>query len=190
MPRSRGFGSRTVRAGVPRRQSDWGIGTQTGVDGSAQELTASGSLLATGGVSTTLPGLTLVRTRGECLLFLSNATAANDGFDCAFGIGVVTDEAFAAGIVSIPTPITDEGSDIWLYHRYFSLSASSPLSGAAAVDRTALSPATAVFRFTVDSKAMRKLTVQDTIFAALEVVERGTATLRWHFNSRSLFKLS
>ena len=122
-------------------------------------------------------------------MYLGSADVVDSGFFGAFGIGVVTDEAFAAGIGAMPTPITDEGSDIWLYHRYINIMASSPLSGAAALDRTAVTGNTAVLRFEVDSRAMRKLTVEDTIFAAIEVTEIGVCTMQWQFLSRSLFKL-
>jgi len=190
MARSRGLSFPRARSGGPRRQSDWGIGTQTGTDGSQQMITASGAQLALGGVSATLPGLTLVRTRGSFLAYLSSVSGPQGGVTGAFGIGVITDEAFAAGIVSIPAPLSDEGSDIWLYHRYFQLFSPSVLDGSVAEDRTAMVPLSAGIRFEVDSKAMRKVTVEDTIFAAIELVEVGTVTFEWSFNSRSLFKLS
>ena len=189
MARSRGFAHRgTARTG-PRRQSDWGVGAQSGTDGTGQGITASGALLLTGGSTPTVPGLTLVRTRGRCLFYLTNATADNNGFVGAFGIGVVTVDAFVAGQASVPSPVTDEGSDIWLFHKYFHCMAGGLMSGAGAVDRTSVNSATAVVEFDVDSRAMRKLTVEDAIFASIEVTEIGTATLNVHFQSRILLKL-
>ena len=44
-------------------------------------------------------------------------------------------------------------------------------------------------RFTVDSKAMRKLPVGKTMYAVLGIVEQGTATMCWYFDSRTLFFL-
>ena len=182
-------GFRTARGGSLRRKTDWGVGPCTGTGGSAQAVTSAGTLLATEGVSASIPGLTLVRTRGELLIYLSSVAAPEDGFVGAMGIGVVTDEAFAAGVAAMPTPITDEGSDVWLYHTYFQVIAGGLMSGAAAVDRTSLNPATAVFRRSIDSKAMRKVTVEDTLFATFEFAETGTATMQLHLCTRMLFKL-
>ncbi len=125
----------------------------------------------------------MVRLRGDLLIWLGLATAPGDGFTGAFGIAKVTDDAFGVGASAVPLPIDDEGSDVWLYHRYFSL------HGPVVSSTEANSPAN-VFRAEVDSKAMRKLTIDETIYAAVQVVETGTATAILTFNSRALFKLS
>ena len=166
-----------------RRRVGWEIGPKTGTTGAEQSATASGSLLATIGSGATTDGLTLVRTRGELLIRLSVADAVGSGYQGAFGIGVVTAAAFTAGAASVPTPITEDSWDGWLYHTYFQVLAQS----------TTLSDGTnalsAVFRQTVDSKAMRKLRLDDVVFAAFEFTETGTSTLSMNFNSRLLLKL-
>ena len=53
----------------PRRKTSWIIGPRTGANGSRQEISTSGKTLATIGV-TLVDGETLIRTRGQMLLFL------------------------------------------------------------------------------------------------------------------------
>ena len=188
MARSRGFASATRRG--PRRRTAWGIGPQTGADGSPQAVSASSSVLAAGGASATLEAITLVRLRGELQIHLLGAALLTNGFHGAFGIGIVKTPAFTAGIVSMPTPLIDEDDEGWLYHRYFSLISGGPIAAAtAATQEDQVNSTSAALRVEVDSKAMRKLDVGDTIFAAIEVIEINLADLSWSFNSRTLVKL-
>jgi len=169
---------------TPRRRSEWGLGP----GGSAiTQLTGTGSVfLGSGIVSSTLP-ITVVRIRGELLLFLSSATAALDGYTGAFGIGRVATSAFSAGITAVPTPVAEQSWEGWLYHRYFSITAATPMDGQAATDTDVLNNVTAALRIEVDTKAMRKLEEDEqTIYAALEAVEVGGATLKMFFDSRML----
>jgi len=46
------------------------------------------------------------------------------------------------------------------------------------------------YREEVDSKAMRKIAPNETIFGSLQVVEVGTAVMEAFFDSRMLVKLS
>ena len=48
-------------------------------------------------------------------MFLSAATSALDGFNGAFGIGLVTRQALAVGVSAVPTPLDEEDWDGWLY---------------------------------------------------------------------------
>ena len=57
-------------------------------------------------------------------------------------------------------------------------------------EQSVVNSTTAAIRVDVDSKAMRKCSVDETIFAVIEVAELGTASLSWSFNSRLLFKLA
>ncbi len=163
-------------ARAPRRVADWGIGPEGVV-----QRAASGSVLFPNGAQPVVPEPTLVRTRGHVLLFLSSAVGVADGFDGAVGIGMVTDKAFAAGIASMPTPITDLGWEGWLWHSFFSVKA----VGAQSTVTTA-----AIQRITIDSKAMRKTGDEMVWFAALEATEGGEAVLNASLNCRLLLKLS
>ena len=155
-------------------------------------LTATGnqSSILGFGAQVNLDGFTLVRTRGEFVAQLRSASAIANGFSGAFGIGIVTDAAFAVGVTAVPTPVTEADSDSWLYHRFFSCIAGAPIAGAAMQDEDAVNPTGAAVRFEVDSKAMRKTGEKEsTIYAAIEVTELGTAAIDIMFNSRLLFKL-
>ena len=185
MARSRGFAQRG-----PRRRTSWGIGSQTGVDGSPVPVASSSVVLAAGGVTPVQDELTLVRTRGDLNLFLTSCDALGNGFTGAFGIGVSNENAFGAGIASVLTPITDEDWDGWLFHRYFTVISGGPIAAAtAAQEALQVNSTAAAVHVEVDSKAMRRLTTESVIYAALEVVEIGTCTMEWAFNSRSLFKI-
>lgn len=175
---------------TPRRKTSWAIGPATGTDGSEQNVSGSGPVIAGVGAAAGLDGLTVVRLRGSMLVYLSSATTAFDGYTGAFGIGKVTSPAFTAGIASVPTPLTEEDWDGWVYHRYFNVRASGPIVAAAVSLQTdGVDPTVAAFRWDIDSKAMRKFDITETMFAAIEVTITGTAVLRWSFNSRMLVKL-
>ena len=170
-----------------RRKSSWvaGVGSAT----AQTDVTASGTTLANAAVGILADGLTLVRTRGMLQLYLNAATAQDNGFTGAFGIGVVTTEAFQAGGAAVPQPLVNQGWNGWLYWTPIMVVAAAPLASGAAVDLDMVSVNIASQNVIIDSKAMRKVSTDETIVGSLEVVERGTATLRWSLDSRMLFKL-
>jgi len=115
-------------------------------------------------------------------------TGAGDGFVGAVGIGIASLAAVTAGIASVPTPITEEGADNWLWHRYFRIS--SPFAtGTTAVNGLAMNVIPGALRVEIDSKSMRKFPQDLSIYAAIEVVEGGTATADAFLNTRFLAKL-
>ena len=141
---------RQFRSG-PRRQTEWiGSADSTGV----QALGPSVAVLD----QTFLPGLTqtIVRTRG--LLYVqSDQVAGDEEFFGAMGAAVVSRPAAAAGVASLPTPITEEDSDFWFIHQFF----------AAGYDGTAGGGMKGrVFEF--DSKAKRKINTDDAVVFLLE----------------------
>ena len=171
------------------RTSSWGIGPKSGTAGASLGLSATGAQLGLVSAAPVEDGITLIRTRGELLVQLVTASASGGGFNGAFGIGIVTAAAFLAGVASVPTPITEEGWDGWLYHKYFQVVSSGIIDGSAAADHDFMLSQGGTFRQEVDSKAMRKHSPEDVVFCCLEVTESGTATGRWLFNSRLLAKL-
>ncbi len=70
-------------------------------------MTASSSVFVGAAVTPTIEGSTMIRIRGLLNYFLLAGAAAGDGFQGAFGIGIATTAAVAAGIASVPTPITE-----------------------------------------------------------------------------------
>ena len=146
-------------------------------------LVATGSAILGNGVGPNVEGLTVVRIRGELLVYLVSATALADGFNCAFGIGITSAQAFAIGVTAVDTPISEAAAELWMYHRFFSLHAPS------AAEAEFIPSLAAVARIEVDSKAMRKFAADEILYAAIEVVELGTAQVQVDFNSRVLVKL-
>ena len=55
---------------------------------------------------------TVTRTRFNWSV-LSDQSAATEDFIGNFGMCVVSDQAVAVGVAAIPTPATDQGSDLW-----------------------------------------------------------------------------
>ena len=172
MARSR-RGSHPVSA---RRLTAWDEGPG---DSATDTLTGSGNSVLGSGAQPVVEGLTLVRVRGHFGLTLNAATAVGDGYTGALGICLVTNSAFAAGITSLPTPLTELSWDGWLYHTFFDIRAGLDVALQSNITR----------QIEVDSKAMRKVPVDMTIAAILEVVEQGTAQIEVTFNSRILVKL-
>ena len=107
---------------------------------------------------------TITRTRLE-VEFTSDQTAATELQIAALGLAVVSDEAVAAGIGSIPGPITDIGSDLWWMHQ-------SMLQSFLFVSGVGVQP-TASKNYSIDSKAMRKVGIGEDIAFAFEVSGTG-----------------
>ena len=185
MARQRGF---PLAHRSRRRTSAW----EEGVGGVAvqAQITASGTTLVTSALAAAVDGLTLVRTRGRLQLFLTAAGSPLDGFAGAFGIGLATAAAVTAGAASVPGPITEQDWDGWLYWTPLQIIAVGIIDGSAATDSDNMNAVTAAKDIEVDSKAMRKLGLGDSLYGALELSETGVATLNWRFDSRMLFKLN
>jgi len=162
---SRGF--TRGRTQSVRRSTEWNIGVEE-VDGSRS---ATGSELWSGSAVPAAGGLTVGRIRGWCGLTLLSAAAAGDGFFGAIGIGIVTTAAHTAGSGSVPTPLTEEAWDGWMFHRYFDLRAIT------ATIADGVNAFAAKVQIEIDTKAMRKLPLDMTLFGVTEVVESGTATM-------------
>jgi len=104
--------------------------------------------------------LTYMRTRG--FVGIAPQTMAADlAIVGAFGIGVVTAEAFAAGIASIPEPFTDGDWGGWFVWRSFS-------SLVQVADATGKLYLAAESGFEVDSKAMRKVSNNEVVVIVAE----------------------
>ena len=123
-----------------------------------------------------------MRIRGQLDFMLTLATAAGDGFQGAFGIGIATTTAIVAGVGSVPTPITEQGDENWLY--WHALSIHNPVVSSAEINGQG-----PYQRLIVDTKAMRKLPDGMSLYAIAEVVEIGTATSTMFFDSRLLVLL-
>jgi len=168
---------RNVHRRGPRRRTNWvsGPGSSAVVaystTSSALQSTIPGDAVA---------GSTILRIRGDYTFNLLTSSVAGDGFFGAFGIAVVTLASVNAGIAAVPTPLTEDNWDGWMFHKYF-----HALRGQATA-----AEGSAAIHFEIDTKAMRKITDNDMVLAAItEVIEQGTATAEEAFNSRVLVAL-
>jgi len=161
----------------PRRKTTWAEGpggtaelvfnaTQTQILGSGFEVTEE---------------VTLARIRGA-FSFNMESGGTGERMTGAFGIGIVTASAFAIGITAMPAPIDDQDWDGWLFWRPVQIQAVATLAEDQAFGSTRS-------EFEVDTRAMRKMQNDDTIYGALQVVENGTVVANAFFDSRALFLL-
>ena len=169
-----------VLSGGARRGTGWFGGVASGTSGSTEVISSSGSLLFGTAVQAGVDGLTLIRTRGVFNARLSVLSGANAGYFGAFGIGKTTLPAITAGVASVPTPLTEDTWDGWLYYSFFHCFGQSATLGDSDNEW---------IRLVVDSKAMRKIAVDEVFYAAVEVTEVGTCVLDMNMDSRMLFKL-
>ncbi len=124
---------------------------------------------------------TVMRTRGSISVLSDQIITSEEPFG-AIGMCIVSDQAAAVGISSIPTPMTEAESDLWFVHEFFY----APVTFVTAVGMGDISQ---TFHF--DSKAMRKVAPNETIFGSVSAeTEVGAATLAFVADTRMLVKLS
>ena len=100
-------------SGSPRRNVSWAGGPQ----GSFGAISATTVALMGNGTQALFDNLTIVRIRGELLLYITTAGgAADEGFRWSFGMCNVSENAFNAGVASVPAPFTDIAWDGWMVH--------------------------------------------------------------------------
>ncbi len=146
-------GRRPIRSG-PKRTSTWFF-----VDPSVTTMTVTGGTIigSLNAAALALRPFTIVRSHFE-LLLKSDQSAATENQVAAFGLAVVSDQAAAVGVSAVPTPDTDSGSDLWFVHQY--------LMGAFDFT-TGTGYRNVGERYSVDSKAMRKVDIgQDLVIVA------------------------
>ena len=174
--RHRGF----QRSGRKQRQTVWSAGP---FSAAIQSATAGVNTIIDTGQSSG-GGVTIIRIRGELTMWLEVVTAIGDGFTrVGAGIGIVSTDAFSAGAGSMPAPLSDPGWGGWMWFY-----GGGAMIGASTTE-TFRGPMEAV-RIPIDTKAMRKIHDNETVFGAVQTVtEVGTATLSFSMGSRMLSKL-
>ncbi len=167
-----------------RRKTTWGL-----APGSTAPVatTTPGSVFIGAAIAFSVDGITVVRIRGRFKAWLNLATAAQDGFAGAFGIGIASAAAVTAGIASVPTPLSDQSGENWLYWSAFSIKSPKAFAADTVPVGEVLS---ANHDEVVDSKAMRKVGTEQVIYTCFEVVEVGTAGMQAYFDGRMLIKLA
>ena len=146
-----------IRNRTPRRSTFW-VASADITDVSS--LAAGASVLDQLNTwSDNLGPSTIVRTRGT-LWVGQDQTAISEFPFGALGFAVVSSASAVVGVTALPTPITDEESDMWFVHQFW---ASSLLFGS---ETGFTSPS--MSRYDFDSKAMRKINGEQTIVAVVE----------------------
>ena len=120
---------------------------------------------------------TAVRLRGQVSI-APNAFTADLNIVGAIGLGIVTAEAFAAGVGSIPEPFNDADWGGWLMWRSFSYR--FEFASAVGVDFPN-------WNFEVDSKAMRRISPNEV---AVIIAESQSGAFVISTPLRMLVKLS
>ena len=162
----------------PRRASSWARGPF----GILNNIATSEVNLFPTGFQVVDNGITLVRTRGELLVSLLTASATGDGFLVAAGLCVVSENAFNAGVASVPDPLADMDWEGWFWYKTTNLLA-------AAISPLGNELGATINRIEIDSKAMRKIKSTDVIVGVIGTTENATATMNSALDTRMLFKL-
>ena len=181
MPRPRGHSRGSARAS--RRLTSWALGpggddiitwVRIGFTSSTVQILGTG-------VTPVIDNLTVVRLHGVLSYTLTVADGALSGYNLAAGIGIVSLDAFTAGVASVPDPFDDIDWPGWMWHQMFSIHA--PFAVIAAND--------AGFQreLKIESKAMRKLRINEVLFMSVQAGETGAATVQVEAATRVLVKL-
>jgi len=109
-----------------------------------------------------------------------SVSAADNAWILSYGACIIQKQALAAGIGSIPTPLTDVGWDGWFVHGYFNVGGAT--SGV-------IDSPLGIERHQVDSKAMRKVGGDEAIIFVIEPTNvLGTEAITFWGAFRMLFK--
>ena len=112
------------------------------------------------GLGLTSPAATLVRTRGQLIVRVVTPAAGENMVRGAFGMIVVSSDAFAIGVTALPGPLSDSGND-WFLWVPFALAFASTLTN---------HNSQYVAQINFDSRGMRKLKIGETLAPVLEFV--------------------
>ncbi len=167
-----------------KRLTTWALGPG-GDDIATLDRTAyssSASQIIGSAITPVLPNLTVVRLHGHILFNLTAADAQRSGFNMFAGIGVATLDAFTAGAASLPIAFGDADWPGWMWYWSGSIRTSV---GALAIGDPSINPL--VVR--IDSKAMRKLRLNEVLFLMVQAGETGTSTMDVSAGTRVLLKL-
>ena len=182
MAHGRSFSRGSARA--PRRLTSWELGP--GGDDAAfdvQLVAATSNIIFGSGITPVIPHLTVTRLRGLFKYSLRSADAAGSGFSGAVGIGIVSADAFGVGVTAVPKPFADAQWPGWLWHHFFHTTA--PIGALSASNDQSVGETSVV----IDSKAMRKLRLNEVLFAVAELNEVTSASVLVALVSRVLVKL-
>jgi len=144
---------------------------------------ASSSSILGLGVTPVGQPLTIVRLHGYLELLLATADSSLSGYNWAFGIGVVSADAFGVGVTAVPKPFDDMDWNGWMVHKQGALH--TPIAGVADAGF-----GTSIQSIEIGSKSMRKLNLNEVMFGILQVGEVINATMNARLGSRVLLQVT
>jgi len=177
----RSFRSPALRQGQ-RRATTWvasaDVTATTNLAAAAASLDQSLTESALGALGL-LPS-TIIRTRGSIWVRSDQVAASRTPFG-AVGFGIVSEQAGVAGVASLPTPITEEQSELWFVHQFW-------LADFVFVTAAGFGGSEGMARYDFDSKAMRKIQEGERVVV---VMENGASAggIDYVLKFRMLFKL-
>jgi len=175
--------ARSNRSRFPSRSNARHVSWSPGPRGVLGTISSSTQALFPVSAEASLDDLTIVRTRGLLTVQLISTAASLQGFEYGFGICVVTQNAAGIGITAVPDPLADQAWDGWFVYETGNMLSRAAISGG---DDD--SP-TANLVIEIDSKAMRKTHLTDTIVAVISTLEVGTSIMQVSLATRILAKL-
>jgi len=132
-------------------------------------------------VELALRPFTFVRVRGVAWI-VSDQALATETYSVALGAAVVSDQALGIGVTAVPTPITDQASDLWFMYEQF-------MGGILLATAIGFEEPNGSF-FKYDSKAMRKVDDGQDVAFVVETDDAGiTAGVQIKHGGRALIKL-
>ena len=147
---------RTTRSSSFRPKTSWAaVASTTEVTIPFATKVLIGSFISEGGSP-----LTVRRTFG-ILNWRSDQTVLDERPMGAFGMCIVSEDAFAVGASALPGPFTDAESDLWFVHQF--LFAAFEQAGTVDGFESAAGQS-----YAINSKAMRKLTTDERIVMVME----------------------
>jgi len=163
-----------------RRATQWG-GTAASTDVSS--INAATKAIDQAFTEATLDEVTpatIVRVRAELWVKSDQVVATERPFG-AIGCLIVSEEARVAGAASIPGPMTNDDSDQWFMHQYWA-------TDLVLLDSTGFQGGNGFSRFTIDSRAMRKINKGEALVTMIEN-KHATHAAIYYMSIRTLFKL-
>ena len=146
-----------MRGGVLRRKTRW-----VGITDTASAITTASSSVLFGGFGATelaARPFTIIRARGY-ISIISDQDTVVENQTGVFAMAVVSDQALAIGVSAVPTPITDNSSDLFFVYEPLANQTRSQSGGVT----TSVNPVGREF----DSRAMRKVEDGDDIAITIE----------------------
>ena len=168
-----------VRGGKSRRETFWIGGTAFSQTLVANTTAALVLALSAGALA--LRPFTIVRTRG-IIRVTSDQSGASENYGASYGKAVVSEQANAIGVTAVPTPTTDNASDLWFVYEF--------LLGRFLFQDATGAQDVGVERL-IDSRAMRKVEDGQDVVTVVEGPGAGGGTSGSLINSfdRMLVKL-